>query len=266
MWSNKKTSKMIPRKVWTAASVIGFLALFAFYQICFHNIFNIERSPALDLYRWDQLKYIYSLKSFLLTFLFDNFSQGIESLNFTLNQTIEVIDKERDDEEENGNEVVNVHVTAIDEATEKEESVNEVKNVHINANYEVTVKEENDEVKNVNMNASDEVTENEKNDEVKNVHMNANNEVTMKEDDDEEKSLHMSPNNEVTEKEEDGDRTSHHPHSDLFTRNLTLVDIKSFKFIINNDICNVGPVAIVTIVHSSAENKAARDIIRFSSA
>ena len=217
---------MIPRKVWTAASVIGFLALFAFYQICFHNIFNIERSPALDLYRWDQLKYIYSLKSFLLTFLFDNFSQGIESLNFTLNQTIEVIDKERDDEEENGNEVVNVHVTAIDEATEKEESVNEVKNVH----------------------------------------MNANNEVTVKEDDDEEKSLHMSPNNEVTEKEGDGDRTSHHPHSDLFTRNLTLIDIKSFKFIINNDICNVGPVAIVTIVHSSAENKAARDIIRFSSA
>ena len=71
-----------------------------------------------------------------------------------------------------------------------------------------------------------------------------------------QKSLHV----------ENNDRTSQHPHSDLYTRNLTLIDIKSFKFIINNDICNVGPVAIVTIIHSSAENKAARDIIRFSSA
>ena len=68
------------------------------------------------------------------------------------------------------------------------------------------------------------------------------------------KSLHM----------ENNDRTSHHPHSDLYTRNLTLIDIRSFKFIINNDICNVGPVAIVTIVHSSVENKEARDIIRYS--
>ena len=65
---------------------------------------------------------------------------------------------------------------------------------------------------------------------------------------------------------ENNERTSQKPHSDLYTRNLTLIDIRSFKFIINNDICNVGPVAIVTIVHSSAENKAARDIIRFSSA
>ena len=63
---------------------------------------------------------------------------------------------------------------------------------------------------------------------------------------------------------ENNDRTSQHPHSDLYTRNLTLIDIKSFKFIINNDICNVAPIAIVTIVHSSVENKEARDIIRYS--
>ena len=74
----------------------------------------------------------------------------------------------------------------------------------------------------------------------------------------------MNENNEVTEKEEDGDRTSHHPHSDLYTRNLTLINITRFKFIINNDICNVAPIAIVTIVHSSVENKEARDIIRYS--
>ena len=63
---------------------------------------------------------------------------------------------------------------------------------------------------------------------------------------------------------ENNERTSHHPHSDLYTRNLTLINIRSFKFIINNDICNVAPIAIVTIVHSSVENKEARDIIRYS--
>ena len=69
--------------------------------------------------------------------------------------------------------------------------------------------------------------------------------------------------NEVTEKEEDSDQHLAHPHSDLYTRNLTLINIKNFKFLINNDICNVTPIAIVTIVHSSVENRAARDIIRF---
>ena len=63
---------------------------------------------------------------------------------------------------------------------------------------------------------------------------------------------------------ENNDRTLHHPNSDLYTRNLTLIDITKFRFIINNDICNVAPIAIVTIVHSSVENKEARDIIRYS--
>ena len=75
----------------------------------------------------------------------------------------------------------------------------------------------------------------------------------------------MNDSNEVTEKEEGNNSVQHlaHPHSDLYTRNLTLINIKNFKFLINNDICNVTPIAIVTIVHSSVENRAARDIIRF---
>ena len=52
------------------------------------------------------------------------------------------------------------------------------------------------------------------------------------------------------------------PHHDLYTRNLTLINITNFKFIINNDICNVTPIALVTIVHSALGNKEARDIIR----
>jgi hypothetical protein len=53
-----------------------------------------------------------------------------------------------------------------------------------------------------------------------------------------------------------------HPHHDLYTRNLTLINITNFKFIINNDICNVTPIALVTIVHTALGNKEARDIIR----
>ena len=56
-----------------------------------------------------------------------------------------------------------------------------------------------------------------------------------------------------------------HPHTDLYTRNLTLINITNFKFLINNDICDVTPVAIVTIVHTAAKNKKARDIIRSDS-
>ena len=52
------------------------------------------------------------------------------------------------------------------------------------------------------------------------------------------------------------------PHEDLYTRNLTLINMTNFKFLINNDVCNVTPIAIVTIVHSAVENKKARDIIR----
>ena len=56
-------------------------------------------------------------------------------------------------------------------------------------------------------------------------------------------------------------RTSH-PHEELYTRNLTLINMHNFTFKINNDICNETPIAIVTIVHTAAQNKKARDIIR----
>ena len=56
-----------------------------------------------------------------------------------------------------------------------------------------------------------------------------------------------------------------HTHKDLYTRNLTLINMTNFKFLINNDICNVTPIAIVTIVHTAAQNKKARDIIRSDS-
>ena len=56
-------------------------------------------------------------------------------------------------------------------------------------------------------------------------------------------------------------RTSH-PHEELYTRKLNLINITNFTFLINNDICNETPIAIVTIVHTAAENKKARDIIR----
>ena len=51
-------------------------------------------------------------------------------------------------------------------------------------------------------------------------------------------------------------------HKDLFDRNLTLINITNFKFVINNDICNVRQVALVTIVHTAVDNHEARSMIR----
>ena len=56
-----------------------------------------------------------------------------------------------------------------------------------------------------------------------------------------------------------------HLHPDLFTRNLTLINITNFQFIINNDICNTTSITLVVIVHSALQNSLARDIIRFVS-
>ena len=53
-----------------------------------------------------------------------------------------------------------------------------------------------------------------------------------------------------------------HPHAELYPRNLRLINMHNFTFKINNDICNENPIAIVTIVHTAAQNKKARDIIR----
>ena len=60
----------------------------------------------------------------------------------------------------------------------------------------------------------------------------------------------------VSEYEED------YPHDHLYDRNLTLVNLTNFKFLINNDICNVRRVSLVTIIHSASQNTAARAIIR----
>ena len=55
-------------------------------------------------------------------------------------------------------------------------------------------------------------------------------------------------------------------HEDLFDRNLTLINMTNFKFVINNDICNVRRVALVTIVHTAVDNHEARSMIRSVSA
>merc|ERR1711936_731211 len=55
-----------------------------------------------------------------------------------------------------------------------------------------------------------------------------------------------------------------HVHQDLFSRNLTLISITDFQFLINNDICNSSHIAQVILVHSAPQNKRARDIIRWT--
>ena len=51
-------------------------------------------------------------------------------------------------------------------------------------------------------------------------------------------------------------------HTDLYDRDLTLINITNFKFVINNDICNVRRVALVTIIHTAVDNHEARSMIR----
>ena len=49
---------------------------------------------------------------------------------------------------------------------------------------------------------------------------------------------------------------------DLYDRNLTVVNMSNFKFIINDDICDVQNLSLVTIIHSATQNSETRDIIR----
>ena len=51
-------------------------------------------------------------------------------------------------------------------------------------------------------------------------------------------------------------------YTDLYDRNLTLINITNFKFVINNNICNVQKVTLVTIIHSAVDNIEARSMIR----
>ena len=52
------------------------------------------------------------------------------------------------------------------------------------------------------------------------------------------------------------------PHTDIYDNNLTLINVTTFKFVINNDICNVQRVALVTIIHTAVDNHEARSNIR----
>ena len=45
------------------------------------------------------------------------------------------------------------------------------------------------------------------------------------------------------------------PPKDLHPPGLQVVDLKSFSFLINSDICGRGPVSILTIVSSALTNK-----------
>ena len=54
-----------------------------------------------------------------------------------------------------------------------------------------------------------------------------------------------------------------YPHDHLYDRNLTVINMTSFKFLINNDICNVRRVSLVTIIHSASQNTEARAMIRW---
>ena len=54
-----------------------------------------------------------------------------------------------------------------------------------------------------------------------------------------------------------------YPHDHLYDRDLTVINMTSFKFLINNDICNVRRVSLVTIIHSASQNTEARAIIRW---
>ena len=54
-----------------------------------------------------------------------------------------------------------------------------------------------------------------------------------------------------------------HEHSDLYDKNLTVINMTNFKFLINNNICNVEKIALVTIIHNAAMNVDARQMIRW---
>ena len=45
-------------------------------------------------------------------------------------------------------------------------------------------------------------------------------------------------------------------------RNLTVINMTNFEFVINNDICNVRRVALVTIIHTAVNHHEARSVIR----
>ena len=51
-------------------------------------------------------------------------------------------------------------------------------------------------------------------------------------------------------------------HQRLYGRNLTLINITNFQFLINNDICNDSNIALVTLVYSATSNFKERTLVR----
>ena len=88
------------------------------------------------------------------------------------------------------------------------------------------------------------------------VHLQHEMEQTLKREEDAEISQDKDEVAPTTEKNEE------YLHKDLFDRDLTLINITNFKFVINNDICNVRRVALVTIIHTAVDNHEARSMIR----
>ena len=69
-------------------------------------------------------------------------------------------------------------------------------------------------------------------------------------------------NDDVVSMNSTSEKFEEYSHEELYDRNLTLVDIPNFKFVINNDICNVQRIALVTIIHTAVDNYEARSMIR----
>ena len=69
-------------------------------------------------------------------------------------------------------------------------------------------------------------------------------------------------NDDVVSMNSTSEKFEEYSHEELYDRNLTLVDIPNFKFVINNDICNVQRVALLTIIHTAVDNHEARSMIR----
>ena len=71
-------------------------------------------------------------------------------------------------------------------------------------------------------------------------------------------------NGNVTD-EDSSYKVLNHQNNKIKNKTFTLINITNFQFIINNDVCNVSKIPIVTIIHSAIENKESRKMIRYQS-
>ena len=71
-------------------------------------------------------------------------------------------------------------------------------------------------------------------------------------------------NGNVTD-EDSSYKVLNHQNNKIKNKTFTLINVTNFQFIINNDVCNVSKIPIVTIIHSAIENKESRKMIRYQS-